>query len=625
MKQTLRRFSLLRPTLLICLWCAVLLFTSCTEIRQEEQIANLETIIAGTPSATPTLTPTLTPSPTVTSTPTVGPTLTPTPTLSPTATPFPPTPTANPALAGFSYCNQEVGNAGSGRFSARLTEVEASGFPAFERITLDFELPEGSAPLSAVATCMNDRDFVLLTNQPRAPGPYVLEVALPNWLHDAAFAETVITDTLTFTETTMVNGLSVRFDATDDAGAILTMGLKELVPFRLTLSADPLQLQIEVARESPLVTASDQLTVPSGGGEVRTTEPIFFLFDGDIWRLDNAADAPRPTPDLTATPVDGGAALNLTQSPAEETALALSPDSTQIAFCRAQPGADLTETAFAVPATLWIMNADGSDERQVAAVGVNCAEPAFSPDGQTLVFSVDETGASPTQRTIWTVALDGGTPERVAGGDAWSRSGPQWLGDDSLIYAAAAQDGRSTLFLLRFAEETERDVGAELVVGNRYESIGRPLVAPDGRTVAVEIMRTNDAGADLFLLDANGVEQETLDEGFWNRPLAWGADGSLFYLTTACPSTIIQDYTLVRRSGSRDQIIAAGLSQGTIGAATAPTDGLAYVMASRAQPGLRGGGNIAVQSPATLWFWNLANGTRGNLFAAQRGITGLAH
>lgn len=624
--KVFRRRSIGRSRMWMLFCCAVLFVVAgCTQVREAEQIANIETIIAGTPSATPTTTPTLTP------TSTVGPTATPTSTPSPTPTPFPPTPTTNPALQAFSFCNQQTDPLAQSRFSARLNEVSVRGFPAFERIVVDFELAPDSAPLNAAAHALNERDFTLITGEPVAPGPYVVQVELPGWLHDEAFRETIPTETLTFTETRMVSRVDVRYDPEANVGASIVLALNEPVPYRLSLTADPPQLLIEVARTSPLVESSDQLSLPVGSGVIQSTAPLFFLLDGDIWRVDapGATLAPTPTAAVTPTgtppprrqPARGDRPVNLTQSPAEELSLAVSPDGSMIAFCRALSGVDPSETTFAVPGTLWTMQADGSNPRQVAAVGINCDHPAFSPDGQTIVFSVDETGLSPVQRSIWSVPVRGGRAQRIAGGDEWNRMHPQWINAETLIYPANAQDGRSTLFLLRFAEDVERDIGADLVLDTNYRGFGAPLVAPDGRTIAIEALRFGNTGADLLLLDANGVRRSTLNEGYWMRPLDWSADGALFYMTTICASTLIHDYTLHRYTGTgQEQIIAAGRSLGTIGATTAPPDGLAYVATARPRPGPRGSGAIAPQGATSLWFWNLAEGTRSQLYTADRGI-----
>ena len=49
----------------------------------------------------------------------------------------------------------------------------------------------------------------------------------------------------------------------------------------------------------------------------------------------------------------------------------------------------------------------------------------------------------------------------------------------------------------RTADGTEQDIGADLVKGDRYQALGRPLAAHDGSAIAVEGLRANSDGADL--------------------------------------------------------------------------------------------------------------------------------
>lgn len=487
----------LSRTLLVLPLALLLVLSACdlTTVGETEQIANIETIRAGTPSPTATPTATLTPTPTATATPTVGPTATPTP------TPLPPTPTPNPALVGFGFCDQRVGTL-DGRFSARLLAADASGTPAFEQVVLRFELASGSAPPGAVAVCAPaaDLDAALAAD---LDGAYALRVRLPGWLRDEAFRSSPITSTLTFSGTRVLTGARLIPAADPDAGVDLLIGLPEPLPFRLTLERNPTRLTLAVARTSPIVAASDQLRAPTSGGPPDLEGPAFILFDGDIWRVEaGQADA---GPGLA--PVAAGA-INLTASPETETALAVSPDGTKVAFCRSAPGLDPADTDLPVPGVLWIMNADGSDARPLAQVGVGCADPAFSPDGARVAFAVDETGVAPIQRTLYAVSVEGGRTQRlIEGRDEWSRFAPQWLEGGALIFAATSQDGRSTLFLRNPRGEIS-DVGARVLVNDNgdvtYNALGRPLAAPDGSRFAVEALRNDGLGADLVVLDASG-------------------------------------------------------------------------------------------------------------------------
>lgn len=469
-----------------------------SSVSDSEQIANVETIRAGTPSATTTPTETLTPTLTATSTATTGPS--PTPTITPTATdtPLPPTPTPNAALSGFSFCNQASAGA-SGRFSAQLTAVDASGFPAFEQITLSFDPGPGSAPVSAAASCVSADSLSTIVGSAAAPDPYALKVELPGWLRDERFSSSAITQTLAFTTTRTIRSARLLPSDNPVAGATLLIGLSDALPFRLEVKRNPTRLTIAVARSSPLVSSSDTLQVPAGGGKPDLAGPAFYLYDGDIWRVDRA----------------GGKPQNLTDSPESETALAVSPDRSLIAFCRAAPGLDPADASLAVPGALWSMSADGSGAKLLAQAGVSCADPAFSLDGKMVAFAVDETGALPTQRAIYTLPAAGGAAQRTqASGDEWSRFAPQWLAGGALIYAAQAEDGRSTIFLRAPGGEVV-DVGAALATDGRgtaarYRGFGRPLASPDGSQVAVEALRSDAPGADLLVIAADGTLRDTI-------------------------------------------------------------------------------------------------------------------
>lgn len=591
----------------LLLLCMLLLVAGCeqTSIAEQEQIRNIATLQAGTPSATPTATSTPTLTPTITPSPTVGPSPTPPPptqTPIPSPTPLPPTPTPNPALAEFSLCNQVAGDQEGGRFSARVDTITATVEPAFERLVISFSVPADSVPPHARARCISAADAATALGDPSAQSGYLLLLDLEGWLHDDLFRASTVTSTIALSGTTLLQNLSYRFDANAPAGATLGFSLEQPLPFRVELAENPTRLILEVAKTSPLGPASDMLSQPSGNAS--PDEPMFYLQDGDVWSYAN------------------GQASNLTNSPESETALAVSQDAGKIAFCRASAGAEFGDAL--ATSTLWTMALDGSGLEELAAVGRTCDEPLFSPDGQTVALTVDESGATPARLSIYSVPVDGGSPERLTPqGDEWSRFGPQWLDDGRLVYAAVSEDGRSTLFVSD--GEREDDIGADLLVGNTYSSLGRPLAAPDGGMIAVEALRADGSGASMLLIDASGKRQDEITGGYWTRPVAWNDDGTLFYLTSACASDAVYDYALHARAASGDdRTIAAGATLGGFGQFAAVGDGLAYVVVEQVESGARGPLAIDRASPSGLWFWDVGRGPRSRLVEAQRAITGLA-
>ena len=98
-----------------------------------------------------------------------------------------------------------------------------------------------------------------------------------------------------------------------------------------------------------------------------------------------------------------------------EAAPAFSPDSAWIAFHERGSG------------SIFIAGATGESARRVTDFGFH---PAWSPDGQQLVFCTEEI-TSPAGRSstaaLWVVDAKGGTPRKILDGDAvepsWSPSG----------------------------------------------------------------------------------------------------------------------------------------------------------------------------------------------------------
>jgi hypothetical protein len=651
----------------------VFLVSSCGDVTEEEAIQNYETILALTPTKTPTFTPTNTP--TLTPSPTLSPTPSPTlaPTKPPTPTPLPPTPTSNPALQDFSFCNQTVGDEENGRFSARLIgDMHTETFPAFERLTLSFELAEESAPLSAISRLVNDRDYTQITGDPVAPAPYMLMIDFPGWLHDGFFTSTIITGstwltetasyypTYLFTDTDVLKSFAFTSNLDSPAGTTFLLGLAEPALYHVALSRDLTELRVEIAREAFMTPSQDELAIERGDLPL-APDPLYFLLNGDIWQL------------------DGTDVYSITQLPEYITDIAISPDSTLLAYCRTQePGINPRESGAAVPASLWIRQLETGDEQTIPDLGVNCTDLVFSPDSSLLAMSVDETGISPTERSMHIVSVSAlldahskngsvfgepptspitdsptlsdaitmtntliltdtiaesatnaaaETQNHAIRGGGWNRFAPQWLNDSRLVYAAQAPDARSTIFILDLDTGIEHDVGGDIQVVDsryRYRAFGAPLVSPDGRAIAIEAYRADEPGADMLLLDATGKEQDVVQQGYWTRPLAWSEDQTLFYLVTNCDSTLIQDYALsmYERNG-KQTLLAAGKSLGTIGEAVAMGDGLAYVSASRALFGARGPERSSPYSPSAIWYWNLDEQHRGVLHEVRYGITRL--
>ena len=128
---------------------------------------------------------------------------------------------------------------------------------------------------------------------------------------------------------------------------------------------------------------------------------------------------------------------------------AWSPDGTRIAFTGYRSGG----------AVIWVMNIDGTNARQVTAVGpYGDYFPSWSPDGHQLAFQ--RNGITSSQAGI--VSVDGGVPRMLAlPGNA---SSPAWSPDGESIALALDLDGDRDIVVVSLSGEVRtriRRVGTD--------------------------------------------------------------------------------------------------------------------------------------------------------------------
>jgi Tol biopolymer transport system component len=161
---------------------------------------------------------------------------------------------------------------------------------------------------------------------------------------------------------------------------------------------------------------------------------------------------------------------------------------------------------------LWLMNADGSNQRLLLAEG-NFDEwtPSFSPDGKSVIFTrcrLDTTEAC----SVYSIGVDGGTPTAIT---------PLQVGVQD-FYPVYSPDGSSVAFKGSGRGGIVQAI-YRLVLGDKVHArltppsldAGAPDWSPDGSTIAFstyfehtpqnqEIATVNSGGGDHRLLTHNG-------------------------------------------------------------------------------------------------------------------------
>jgi serine/threonine protein kinase/Tol biopolymer transport system component len=118
---------------------------------------------------------------------------------------------------------------------------------------------------------------------------------------------------------------------------------------------------------------------------------------------------------------------------------------------------------------IWIMNRDGSGQRQLTADGHNTL-PSVSPDGRYVVYTSDSTGVG----HIWRMNIDGSEPIQLTDGEG--EFGPQCSTDGRWVLYMSGPSGKSTIWKVPID-------GGEPVQFTTEPSAG-PGVSPDGSLVA---------------------------------------------------------------------------------------------------------------------------------------------
>jgi Tol biopolymer transport system component len=205
--------------------------------------------------------------------------------------------------------------------------------------------------------------------------------------------------------------------------------------------------------------------------------------------------------DLFVMNADGSGLANLTKSPEDvETGFGQSfaqwsPDGSMIAY----EGDD----------GLYVMNADGSDQRKLAS-GAN---PTWSPDGAWIAFAMGrDHGAD-----LWKIHPDGTGLAQLTNSTGWNEL-PAW-----------SPDGSRLAFLRENAIYVVNSdgTGASIVADIKGVYLFQPHWSPDGEHLAFEA--DNGRDTDIYVADADGshvtplAADPKLDE---NWPV-WSPDGSL--------------------------------------------------------------------------------------------------
>ena len=171
---------------------------------------------------------------------------------------------------------------------------------------------------------------------------------------------------------------------------------------------------------------------------------------------------------------------------------------------------------------IFLMNGDGSGQKQLTAGAGTNNGPSVTPDGRQIVFSSSRAGSY----NIWVMDIDGGNPRKLTSGirDLNPSCSPdgQWV-----FYTTYDSDQQ------RVARVSIR--GGDSIPLTDYSS-GRPLLSPDGKQIACGYIDEQDRPLrwKLAIISAEGgLPIKTFEISAFESVWQWTPDGrALFYTRT---------------------------------------------------------------------------------------------
>jgi Tol biopolymer transport system component len=158
---------------------------------------------------------------------------------------------------------------------------------------------------------------------------------------------------------------------------------------------------------------------------------------------------------------------------------------------------------------VWIMEADGTGNKQLTFNDHAKFNPAVSPDGRNIVWSASPAGA----RHIWRMDIDGGNPKQLTNSSGeWY---PQYSPDGKwLVY-------RSAHYLSKIPAEGGKPVQLTSKVSSR------PFISPDGKLIAFNLLDDGSVQCKIAVMPFEGGAPIKVFEipGGYNRPVIWTSDG----------------------------------------------------------------------------------------------------
>ena len=233
-------------------------------------------------------------------------------------------------------------------------------------------------------------------------------------------------------------------------------------------------------------------------------------------------------PEIYKMNSDGSNVTRLTFNEAIDAFPAWSPNGQQIVFYSYRDGERNSE--------IYVMDADGQNQRRLTHHPGIDGLPDWSPDGSQIAFTSTRNADANQRLNIFVMDANGGNVRQVTRMDFASR--PYWSPDGKRILFGAVTDSGREVYMVDANGRNRWKVSSPNI---EAEMFARGW-SPDGKKILyMEAIGSNVNDATLIIATLNPTRQEVIH--FDRVPLpkmpisgaAWGADGKSILITTKPP------------------------------------------------------------------------------------------
>lgn len=258
------------------------------------------------------------------------------------------------------------------------------------------------------------------------------------------------------------------------------------------------------------------------------------------------ADATRKNYDIWQIAADGTQMASVVVQPNHQDVFTISPDGNELIYVDLVDGKrDLFRRRFTGGIPVNLTNSSAND-----------SGPAWSPDGRRLLFGSDRDGA---KRNLYLMALESGELTRLTENELHD-SDPSWAPDGTKFiftrFIPGDEDtksaGHGAIFEYDFMSGTERQISD---LGGYCGGVD---YSPDGQQIAFH--RVADGGSELWIMQSDGSDPRPLSKTFIDEySPAWSPDGNWIVYTagTGNDSRGTFDLWLMRADSSERRLISA--------------------------------------------------------------------